>query len=42
MPVPYIPFVEAIFENLEFIYLNCQFLLIDVLKSFLASFKDAR
>ena len=33
MPVPYILFVKAIFENLEIIYLNRQFLLISVLKS---------
>ena len=41
MLVPYIPFVEANFESLEIIYLNRQFLLINVLKGFLALFKDA-
>ena len=40
MSVPYISFIEAIFESLEIIYLNRQFLLINVLKGFLASFKD--
>ena len=37
----YIPFVEVILESYEIICLNHQFLLIDVLKGFLASFKDA-
>ena len=41
MPVPYIPFVEAVFESFEIIYLNRQFLFINVLKVFLASFNDA-
>ena len=41
MPVPYIPFAEAVFESLEIISFNRQFLLINVLKGFLASFKDA-
>ena len=40
IPVPYVPFVEAILESFEIICLNHQFLLIDVLKGFLASFKD--
>ena len=40
MPVLYINFVEAIFESLEIIYLNQEFILINVLKGFLASFKD--
>ena len=39
MPVPYIPFVETIFERLEIIYLNRQFLLAIVFKGFLASIK---
>ena len=39
--VPYIPFVEANFESLEMLYLNRQFLLMNVLKGFLASFKEA-
>ena len=33
MLVPYIPFVEAIFESLEVIYLNLRFLLINVFKT---------
>ena len=37
--VPYIPFVEAIFERFEITYLNYLFC-INVLKRFLASFKD--
>ena len=41
MPVPHIPFAEAKFESLEIIYLNRHFLLINLLKGFLASFKDA-
>ena len=41
MPVSYISSVEAIFESLEIIYWNCQFLLISVLKGCLASFKDS-
>ena len=41
MSVPYIPFVEAIFKSFEIIYLNYQFLSINVLKGFLASFNDA-
>ena len=41
MPVPYIPSVEASFESPEIISFNCQLLLINVLKGFLASFKDA-
>ena len=41
MPVPHIPVVETKFESLEIIYLNRQFLLINLLKRFLASFKDA-
>ena len=41
MPVPHIPVVETKFESLEIIYLNRQFLLINLLKGFLASFKDA-
>ena len=38
MAVPYIPFVEAILESFEFKSPN---FFIDVLKGFLASFKDA-
>ena len=41
IPVPYIPFVEVIFENLEIIYLNRQFLLINIAEGLLASSKDA-
>ena len=41
MTVPYIPFVEAILGSFEFIILNRQFFLINVLKGILASFKDA-
>ena len=38
MPVPYIPFLEANFGSLEILYLNRQFLLINVLKDFLKLF----
>ena len=38
--VPHIPFVEAIFEILEIICLNRQYLLINAFKDFLAPFKD--
>ena len=41
MPVPHIPVFETKFESLEIIYINRQFLLINLLKGFLASFKDA-
>ena len=37
--VPYVPFVQAIFESFEITYLNYLFF-INVLKGFLASFKD--
>ena len=37
--VPYVPFVQAIFESFEITYLNYLFF-INVLKRFLASFKD--
>ena len=40
IPVPYIPFGEASFAS-QILYLNRHFLLIIVLKGFLASFKDA-
>ena len=41
MSVPYIPFVEAILGSFEVTFLNRQFFFINVLKGFLASFKDA-
>ena len=41
MTVPHILFVEAILGSFEFIFLNCQFFLINVLKGSLASLKDA-
>ena len=41
MTVPHILFVEAILGSFEFIFLNCQFFFINVLKGSLASLKDA-
>ena len=37
----HILFVEAILGSFEFIFLNCQFFFINVLKGSLASLKDA-
>ena len=41
VPVPHIPFVEVILGSFEFTFLNHQFFFINVLKGFLAFFKDA-
>ena len=41
MTVQHILFVEAILGSFEFIFLNCQFFFINVLKGSLASLKDA-